>query len=197
VSKSLVALRIRSLADCGEHAAGTPGAGVKGPQVQILSSRRETAGQRPFRTKSEAASLLPCSNGCSNGCSHGCSHGTRSHQPIAAESRWTAERAVGGDRCETICSGTPATSMCAANQCHSVCRPTPFIPKALAASDRPQCLLGLTAVPLPVVKTRPVSAQIEAALSRSTAWLALTHPRAPQSRGRGAGYGVSARFWAH
>jgi hypothetical protein len=23
-------------------------------------------------------------------------------------------RAVGGDRCETICSGTPATSMCAA-----------------------------------------------------------------------------------
>ena len=73
------------------------------------------------------------------------------------------------DRCETICSGTPATSMCAANQCHSVCRPTAFIPKALAASDRPQCLLGLAAVPLPVVKTRPVSTQIEAALSRSTA----------------------------
>src|SRR5664279_3495632 len=44
-----------------------PGLGVKGPQVQILSSRRKTAGQRPFRTKSEAASLLPCSNGCSNG----------------------------------------------------------------------------------------------------------------------------------
>ena len=106
-------------------------------------------------------------------------------------------RAVGGDRCETICSGTPATSMCAANQCHSVCRPTPFIPKALAASDRPQCLLGLTAVPLPVVKTRPVSTKIEAALSRSTAWLALTHPRATQSRGRGARYGVSARFWVH
>src|SRR5664280_1064472 len=127
-----------------------PGRGVKGPQVQILSSRRKTAGQRPFRTQSEAASLLPCS--------HRCSHGTHSHQPIAAESHWTKERAVGGDRCETICSGTPATSMCAANQCHSVCRPTPFIPKALAASDRPQCLLGLTAVPLPVVNTRPVSA---------------------------------------
>ena len=79
------------------------------------------------------------------------------------------------------CSGTPATSMCAANQCHSVCRPTPFIPKALAASDRPQCLLGLTAVPLPVVKTRPVSTKIEAALSRSTAWLALTQER--HSRG--------------
>jgi hypothetical protein len=55
-------------------------------------------------------------------------------------------------------------------------RPTPFMPKALAAFDRPQCLIGLTAVPLPVLKTRPVSAQIEAALSRSTAWLALTHP---------------------
>src|SRR5664280_1221352 len=59
--------------------------GVKGPQVQILSSRRETAGQRPFRTKSEAASLLPCS--------HWCSNGARSRQPIAAESRWTKERA--------------------------------------------------------------------------------------------------------
>src|SRR5664280_687884 len=66
-----------------------PGLGVKGSQVQILSSRRERAGQRPFRTKSEAASLLPCSNGCSNG--------TRSHRPIAAESRWTAERALVGD----------------------------------------------------------------------------------------------------
>src|ERR1017187_3533252 len=83
------------------------------------------------------------------------------------------------------------------NRCYSVCRPTPFIPKDLAASDRPQCLLGLTAVPLPVVKTRPVSTKIEAALSRSTAWLALTHPRAPHSRGRGARYGVSARFWAN
>ena len=48
--------------------------------------------------------------------------------------------------------------------------------QSLAASDRPQCLLGLTAVPLPVVKTRPVSTKIEAVLSRSTAWLALTHP---------------------
>ena len=90
----------------------------------------------------------------------------------------------------------PATSVCAANQCHSVCRPTPFIPKALAASDRPQCLLGLTAVRLPVVKTRPVSTQIETALRRSTTCLALTHPRAPQSRGRRASYGVSARFLA-
>jgi len=34
---------------------------------------------------------------------------------------------------ETVCNGTPATSMCAANQCHNVCRPTPLMPKALAA----------------------------------------------------------------
>ena len=45
--------------------------------------------------------------------------------------------------------------------------------------------LGSTAVPLSVVNTRPASTQIEAALTRSTAWLALTHPRVPQSRGRG------------
>jgi RimJ/RimL family protein N-acetyltransferase len=44
-------------------------------------------------------------------------------------------------------------------------------------ADCPQCLLGLTAVPLSVVKTRPVSTKIEAALSRSTDWLALTHPK--------------------
>ena len=94
--------------------------GVKGPQVQILSSRRKTAGQRPFRTKSEAASLLPCS--------HRCSHGTHSHQPIVAENRWTAERARWLETCpctssmtatgecpsssETVCSGTLAASMC-------------------------------------------------------------------------------------
>jgi hypothetical protein len=88
-------------------------------------------------------------------------------------------------------------SMCAAKSVPQRVQTDTVIPKALAASDRPQCLLGLTAVPLPVVKTRPVSTKIEAALSRSTAWLALTHPRAPQSRGRGARYGVSARFWAH
>src|ERR1019366_5556954 len=95
------------------------GLGVKGSQVQILSSRRETAGQRPFRTKSEVASLLPCS--------HWCSNGTHSHQPIAAESRWTAKRAPSVEtwpytppvtatkEClcssETVCSGTPAASM--------------------------------------------------------------------------------------
>src|ERR1035441_4179047 len=60
-------------------------------------------------------------------------------------------------------------------ECLNVCRPTPLMPKALAAvliarSD----FLGSTAVPLSVVKTRPVSTQVEAALSRSTAWLALT-----------------------
>src|SRR5450631_316469 len=84
------------------------------------------------------------------------------------------------------------------NQCHSVFSPTPLLPKALAVVlIARSALLGSTAVPLPVVKTRLVSIKIEAALSRSTAWLAFTHPRAPQSRGRGARYGVSARFWAH
>jgi hypothetical protein len=99
---------------------------------------------------------------------------------------------------ETVCSGTPAASMCVANQCHSVCRPTSLMPKALAAALIARSpFLGSTAVPLSVVNTRPVSTQIEAALTRSPAWLALTHPRAPQARGRGARYGVSAPSWAH
>ncbi len=96
-----------------------PGLGVKGSQVQILPSRRKTAGQRPFRTKSEAAAWLPCS--------HWCSHGTHSHQPIAAENRRTAKRApwlatwprtspvTATEECpsssETVCSGTPAARM--------------------------------------------------------------------------------------
>src|SRR5664280_892349 len=141
-----------------------PGLGVKGPQVQILSSRRETAGQRPFRTKSEAASLLPCS--------HWCSHGTRSHQPIAAENCWTAKRApwlatwpcaspvTATGECpsssETVCRGTPAASMSLANQCLSVCIPTPIMPKALAAVLLARsALLGFDCRPLSVVKSRP------------------------------------------
>ena len=75
--------------------------------------------QRSFRTKSEAASLLLCSNGCSNG--------THSHQTIATESRWTAKRApwletwpctspvTATKECPSssgpVCSGTPAASM--------------------------------------------------------------------------------------
>jgi hypothetical protein len=175
------------------HLTGGQGVAGSNPVIPTGSNSRSEA----VSERSEAVSFLSGGPKCSNACSNG----TDSHQPIAAESRSTAERApsvetwpytspvTATEECpsisETVCNGTPATSMCAANQCHSVCRPTPFIPKALAASDRPQCLLGLTAVPLPVVKTRPVSTKIEAALSRSTAWLALTHPRAPQSRGRG------------
>jgi hypothetical protein len=64
--------------------------------------------------------------------------------------------------------------MCVANECLSVCRPTPLIPKALAAVlIARSAFLGSTAVPLSVVNTRPVSTQIEAALSRSSSWLAL------------------------
>jgi len=114
--------------------------------------------------------LLPCNNGCSNG--------TRSHQPIAAESRWTAERApsvetwpytspvTATEECpsssETVCSGTPAASMCVANECLSVCRPTPLMPKALAAVlIARSAFLGSTAVPRSVVKTRPEDSALE------------------------------------
>jgi hypothetical protein len=46
-------------------------------------------------------------------------------------------------------------SMCVANDCLSVCRPTPLTPKAFAAVlIAPSALLGSTAVPLSVVKTR-------------------------------------------
>jgi hypothetical protein len=176
-SKSLVALEIRSLAN-GVRTCG-PGLGVKGPQVQILSSRRETAGQRPFRTKPEAASLLPCS--------HWCSHGTRSHRPIAAESRWTAKRAPSVEtwpytspvtatkECpsssETVCTGTPAASMCVANECLSVCRPTPSMPKALAAVlIARSALLGSTAVPLSLVKTRPADSALERPRTKDVRW---------------------------
>ena len=65
--------------------------------------------------------------------------------------------------------------MCVANEYLSVYRPTPLIPKAFAAVlIARSAFLGSTAVPRSVVKTRPVSTQIEAALSGSTAWLALT-----------------------
>ena len=65
--------------------------------------------------------------------------------------------------------------MCVANECLSVCRPTSAIPEDLAAVlIARSAFLGSTAVPICVVKTWPVSTQIEAALSRSTAWLTLT-----------------------
>src|ERR1019366_10266626 len=135
VSKLLVALRIRSLANGGEHAAED-----WGPQVQILSSRRETAGQRPFRTKSEAASLLPCSNGVAT------AHVLTSPLLLRAAGRrsarwletWPCTSPVTATKeCpssfETVYSGTPAASTCVANECLRVCRPTPLMPKALAA----------------------------------------------------------------
>src|ERR1035437_6624 len=123
-------------------------------------------------------------------CSNGCGNGAHSHQPIAAESRWTAERAplgggvavrVPGDRD----GGVPkylrdgmqwhAGREHVRGECLNVCRPTPLMPKALAAVLIARSeFLGSTAVPLSVVNTRPVSTQVEAALSRSTAWLALT-----------------------
>ena len=76
------------------------------------------------------------------------------------------------------------TCMCVANECLSVCRPTPFMPKALAALlIARSAFLGSTAVTLSVVKTRPISTQVEAALSRSPAWLALTDRNSPTVAG--------------
>ena len=67
--------------------------------------------------------------------------------------------------------------------CLNLCRPTPLMPKALAtALIARSAFLGLTAVPLSVVNTRLASTQIEAALTRSPTWLALTH-RELHSRG--------------
>jgi len=56
-----------------------------------------------------------------------------------------------------------------------MCRPTPLMPRALVAVlIARSAFLESTAVPRSVVKTRPVPTQIEAALTRPTAWLALT-----------------------
>jgi len=70
------------------------------------------------------------------------------------------------------------------NECLSVCRPTPLMPRALAAVlIARSAFRGSTAVPRSMVKTRPVSNQIEAALSRSTASLALTDRNSPTVAG--------------
>ena len=53
---------------------------------------------------------------------------------------------------ETVCSGSPAASMCVENECLSVCSPTPLMPKAMAVVlIACSALLGSTAVPLSVV----------------------------------------------
>jgi hypothetical protein len=49
-----------------------------------------------------------------------------------------------------------------ANECLSVCRPTPLMPKALAAVlIGRSAFLGSTAVPRSVVKTRPEDSALE------------------------------------
>ena len=84
-----------------------------------------------------------------------------------------------------------------ANECLNVCGPTPLMPRALAAVlIASSAFLGSTAVPRSVVNTRPVSTQIEAALSRSTAWLALTDRNSATVAGERARRGVSAPSWA-
>jgi hypothetical protein len=53
-------------------------------------------------------------------------------------------------------------------------------------ADRPQSVPGVDCRPALRDEHEARLNQIEAALTRSTTWLALTHPRAPQPRGRGA-----------
>ena len=63
---------------------------------------------------------------------------------------------------ETVCSGTPAASRCVANECLSVCSPTPLMPRALAVVlIARSAFLGSTAVPRSVVKTRPEDSALE------------------------------------
>ena len=82
-------------------------------------------------------------------------------------------------------------------KCHSVCRPTPFTPQALAASYRPQCLLGLTAVPHPVVKPSPVSNQDRGRLQPLDCLAGLDPPKSATVAGeRGTLRGESS-VWAH
>jgi len=99
---------------------------------------------------------------------------------------------------ETVCSGTPAASIRVANECLRVCRPTPLMSKAFAAVlIARSAFLGLTAVPLSVVNTRPASTQIEEALSRSAAWLTSTDRSSAKVAGDRARRGVSAPSGAH
>ena len=138
-----------------------PGLGVKGPQVQILSSRRETAGQKPFRTKSEAASLLPCSNGVAT------AHVLTSPLLLRAVGRrrahppWRVAVNAAGD-----CDAGVPEYLRDGMQWHAGREHARGVPQAVQAdtadaqslghgADRPQCLLGSTAVPLPVMNTRP------------------------------------------
>ena len=81
-----------------------------------------------------------------------------------------------------MCSGTPAASMRVA--CLNLCSPTPLMPKALAAALIARSpFLGSTAVPLSVMNTRPVSTQVEAALTRSPRLARLDSPKSATSRG--------------
>src|SRR5664280_301379 len=191
VSKSLVALRIRSSANGGEHAAGnwgSRGRRFKSCHPDGKQQVRGRFGQNPRRP-------LCCrvATGVATGVAT--AHVLTSPLLLRAAGRRSAPSVETAARRYAV---APPPRACARQISATACAdrhrsfPKPWLP--LIA---PSASLGLTAVPLPVVKTRPVSTKIEAALSRSTAWLALTHPRAPQSRGRGARYGVRARFWAH
>jgi hypothetical protein len=77
--------------------------------------------------------------------------------------------------------------MCAANECLSVCIPTPLMPKAFAAVlIARSALLGSTAVPLSVVKTRPADSALERPRTKDVRRAASSFDARPGERcGRG------------
>jgi hypothetical protein len=146
VSKSLVALRIRSLANGGEHTAqdwGSRGRRFKSCHPDGKQQVRGRFGQNPRRPL--------C---CRVAIGVATAHILTSPLLLRAAGRRSAPSVETAARRYAV--APLPRSMCAAKSVPQRVQTDTVIPKALAASDRPQCLLGLTAVPLPVVKTRPV-----------------------------------------
>jgi len=174
-SKSLVTLRNRSLANCGERAAevwGSRGRRFKSCHPDGKQQVRGRFGQNPRRP-------LCCRVAIGVATAHVLTSPLllRAAGPRSAPSVETAARRYAVARPPR--AGARLLRYLAQDQCPAKSvlqrgQTDTVHSQSLDTSDRPQCLLGLTAVPFSVVKTRPVSAQIEAALSRSTAWLAMT-----------------------
>ena len=167
VSKSLVALRIRSLANGGEHAAqdwGSRGRRFKSCHPDGKQQVRGRFGQNPRRP-------LCCRVAIGVAMAHilSCPLLLRAAGRQSAPSLETwpdTSPVIATKECssssETACSGTPAASMCVAIECLSVCSPTPLTPKSLAAVlIARSALLGSTVVRLSVVKTRPADSALE------------------------------------
>jgi hypothetical protein len=168
VSKSLVALRTRSLANSGEQTAqdwGSRGRRFKSCHPDGKQQVRGRFGQNPRRP-------LCCRVAIGVATAHVLTSPLllRAAGPQSARPRletWPYTSPVTATKecpsgSETVCSGTPAASMCVANECLSLCIPTPLMPKALAAVlIARSAFLGSTAVPRSLVKTRPEDSALE------------------------------------